>query len=46
MQWLPLKKMDMATWVQILDKAVYISRCANTFGKGMNPDILPPIMSK
>ena len=29
--------MNTATWVQILDKVVCISHCANIFGKGMNP---------
>ena len=29
--------MDLATWVHILNKAVYISDSANTFGKGVNP---------
>ena len=38
--------MDTVTWVQILDEAVYISKSANTFGKGMNPIILPPAMDK
>ena len=33
--------MDMATQVQILDKAVYISHSANTLGEGMNPTICP-----
>ena len=38
--------MDMVIWVQILDQAVCISHSANTFGKGMNPIILPPTMGK
>ena len=38
--------MDIATRVQILDKAVYISHSANTLGNGTNPIILPPVMSK
>ena len=38
--------MDMATWVQILYKAVYISHIANTLGKGMNPTIPPSAMGK
>ena len=38
--------MDMATWVQNLDKTDYISHCTNTHGKGMNPIILPPAMGK
>ena len=33
--------MDTATHVQILDKAVNISHCANNLEKGMNPIILP-----
>ena len=32
--------------VQILDKVDCISHSANTFGKGMNPVILPPVMCK
>ena len=32
--------MDMATWVQILDKAVYISHSTNTLGKGTSPTIV------
>ena len=32
--------MDTATRVQILDEAVYISHCAITLGKGMNPALL------
>ena len=39
-------EMDMVTQVQILDKAVCISHSANTLGKGMNPTILSPAMSK
>ena len=31
---------DMATQVQILNEAVYISHSANTIGKGINPTIL------
>ena len=38
--------MDTATRVQILDETDCISHSTNTFGKGMNPIILPPIMSK
>ena len=33
--------MEMATQVQILEKVVYISLCANALTKGMNPSILP-----
>ena len=29
---------------QILDKNIGISRSANTFGKGINPKILSPVM--
>ena len=35
--------MDTATRVQILDEILYST---NTFGKGMNPIILPPAMGK
>ena len=38
--------MDMATQVQILDKAVGISHSANIFGKGLNVTILSPAMGK
>ena len=38
--------MDTATRVQILDEADCISHCTNTLGKGMDPIILPPAMSK
>ena len=38
--------MDTATWVQILDETDCISHSTNTFGKGMNPIILPPAMGK
>ena len=34
------QEMKMATQVQILDKAVYVSLCANALGKGMNPFLL------
>ena len=34
------------TQVQIVDMAVWISHSANTFGKDMNPTILPRSMSK
>ena len=36
----------MATRIQNLDKAVCISHSTNTFGEGMNPFILPPVMGK
>ena len=32
--------MELATQVQILDKAVCISCCINVFGKVMNPSVL------
>ena len=32
--------------IQISDKSVCISESANTLGKGMNPIIIPPVMSK
>ena len=38
--------MDMATQVQILNKAVYISHSTNTLGKGMNPIVLLSAMGK
>ena len=38
--------MDMVIRVQILNEAVYNSQSTNTLGKGMNPSILPPAMSK
>ena len=38
--------MDMATRVQILDEADYISQNTNTLGKGMNPTILLAVMDK
>ena len=38
--------MDTAYQVQIGDEAVCILRSANTFGKVMNPPILPPAVSK
>ena len=40
------QEMDSVTRVQNLDKAVCISHHANTFGKGMNPTIILPAMSK
>ena len=46
MQWLSSKEMDTATRVQILDQTYCISHNTNTLGKGMNPNILPPAMSK
>ena len=38
--------MDTVTQVQILDKADCILHHTNTFGKGMNPIVLPPAMDK
>ena len=38
--------MNLATEVQILDKAVGISYSSNALRKGMNPTILPPVMGK
>ena len=38
--------MNMDTQVQILDEAIYISHSTYTFGQGMNPIILPPVMGK
>ena len=35
--------MEVATWVQILNEAVYISLNINILGKDMNPVILPPV---
>ena len=37
---------ELATQVQILDETDCISHSTNTFGKGMNPIILPPDMGK
>ena len=34
------------TRVKILDEAIWITLKANTFGKVMNPTILPPAMGK
>ena len=41
-----VKKMDTENGVQIVDESFYISHCGNTFGKDMNPTILPPAESK
>ena len=38
--------MDTANQVQILDETVCMSHSTNTLGKGINPTILPPAMSK
>ena len=32
--------MELATRVQILDEAVYVSLCANVIKAGMNPSVL------
>ena len=32
------------TWVQILDKAIWVSLCANALRNTMNLSILPPAM--
>ena len=37
-----LFEVDTATWVQIQDKAVYISHNTNILGKSINPTILLP----
>ena len=39
-------KMELATLIQILDEAVYISHRANKLGKYMNLTFLSPVMSK
>ena len=38
--------MESTAQVQIPDEAFCFSLCANTFGKGMNPSDLPPVMGK
>ncbi len=38
--------MDKVTRLQILDETDFISHSTNTFGKSMNPIILPPAMGK
>ena len=38
--------MDTVIRVQILDETYCISHSTNTFGKGINPIILPPAMEK
>ena len=37
---------DTATQVWILDEAVCIAYCTNTFGKGIDPTISPPAIGK
>ena len=44
--WLSSKEMDTATQAQILAEADCILHSTNTFRKGMNPIILPPIIGK
>ena len=45
--WQPkFKEMDMATKVQILDKAVCISHSTNMLWKGMNTVIFSPAIGK
>ena len=46
MQWLSLLEMVTATYIQILDEAVCIWKCANTLEKGMDPTILRSAMDK
>ena len=41
-----LQEVNSATWIQILNEAVYISHTINTFGKGINQTSLHPAMSK
>ena len=36
--------MELVIQVEILDKAVYISLCANALGKGVNPSVFLPAM--
>ena len=38
--------MNLANWVQILDKAIIIWHNAYNSGKGMNPIILSPVMNE
>ena len=38
--------MKSAIQVQILDKPIYVSLCANALGKGMKPSLLPPAIGK
>ena len=41
-QQLLLEEMELAIWVQILEKNVCISRCADRFWKGMSPFVFTP----
>ena len=45
-KWLSSLEIDMATQVQILDKAVCISYSTNIFRKGMTPTSLLLVMGK
>ena len=38
--------MDTKNWVRNLDEAVYISHCANTIKKKMNPIILSVVIGE
>ena len=42
LEWLLSQEVDSTIWVQALSKVVFISLCAYTFGKVMNPTILSP----
>ena len=44
--WLSSSEMDTVTRVQILHVTDCISHSTNTFGKDMNPIILPPAMGR
>ena len=35
------REMESVTRIQALDKVLYISLCANSLGKDMNPSVLP-----
>ena len=39
-------EMDLANWVQIFDKPVYISYSTKNLGMGINQTILLPVMGK
>ena len=41
-----LREIELAIRVQILDKAICISLCANAFGKGRNNFLFPSAMGK
>ena len=36
--------MELATRVQILDEAVWVSLCTNALGKGLNSSVLPAVI--